>query len=79
MRIRLNGEEYITGDIKTVEDLLKELDIHSERVAVEVNIEIISKSDYGTYILKDGDTVEVVSFVGGGCYGRQICYTGSRV
>ncbi|GMT47198.1 MAG: thiamine biosynthesis protein ThiS [bacterium] len=79
MRIQLNGEEYITGDIKTVDDLLKELNIHSERVAVEVNIKIISKSDYRSFILKDGDTVEVVSFVGGGCYGRQIYYTGNRV
>ncbi|HEC97633.1 MAG TPA: sulfur carrier protein ThiS [Nitrospirae bacterium] len=79
MRIRLNGEEYITGDVKSVEDLLKELKIHSERVAVEVNLKIISKSDYRIFILKDGDTVEVVSFVGGGGYGRQVYYTGNRV
>jgi thiamine biosynthesis protein ThiS len=79
MRIHLNGEEYITGDVKSVEDLLKEINVHSERVAVEVNLRIISKSDYRSYILNDGDTVEVVSFVGGGCYGRQVYYTGNRV
>ncbi|HDH53066.1 MAG TPA: sulfur carrier protein ThiS, partial [Nitrospirae bacterium] len=61
MRIHLNGEEYITGDIKSVEDLLKELNIHSAGVAVEVNLKIISKSDYRNFQLKDGDTVEVVS------------------
>lgn len=66
MKIHLNGEAYITGNITTVEDLLKELKIQSERVAVEVNLKIISKSDYRSYNLKDGDTVEVVSFVGGG-------------
>ncbi len=67
MKIRLNGEEYVTRDARSVEDLLKELDIDPVRVAVEVNLEIVRKSDYSGVMLKDGDTVEVVSFVGGGC------------
>ena len=36
------------------------------RIAVEINCEIVPKSTYGSTVLKDGDTVEVVSFVGGG-------------
>jgi len=67
MKIRLNGEDYITRNATSIEELLKELDIHPERVAVEVNLNIISKSDYRGFILKEGDMVEVVSFVGGGC------------
>lgn len=37
-----------------------------ERIAVEINEEIVPKSQYDTVVLNDGDTVEVVSFVGGG-------------
>ncbi|NOZ25568.1 MAG: sulfur carrier protein ThiS [Nitrospirae bacterium] len=66
MKILLNGEEYITKEAKSVGDLLRELGIDPVRVAVEVNLKIVSKSDYGGFMLNEGDTVEVVSFVGGG-------------
>lgn len=36
------------------------------RIAVEINLKIIPKADYGQTILQDGDTVEIVQFVGGG-------------
>lgn len=65
MKVRLNGQEYET-DAKTVMALLKELNIHPERVAVELNLKIIRKRDYGNTEINDGDTIEVVSFVGGG-------------
>ncbi len=65
MKVRLNGQEYET-DAKTVMALLEELNIHPERVAVELNLKIIRKRDYGNTEIKDGDTIEVVSFVGGG-------------
>ena len=66
MKIKLNGEEHITEEAGSIEDLLTELNVHPERVAVEVNLKIIKKSDYKTVTLKEGDLVEVVSFVGGG-------------
>ncbi len=66
MKIRLNGKEYDTKGAKTVKELLEELDIHPQRVAVEVNLKIIKKSDYECTFLNEGDSVEVVSFVGGG-------------
>ena len=37
-----------------------------KRVAVELNLDILPKSQYESTVLKDGDSVEVVSFVGGG-------------
>lgn len=65
MRLEVNGKEYSTeGD--TVMQLLKELDIAPERVAVEVNLKVIRRSDFENYLLKDGDSVEIVNFVGGG-------------
>jgi len=65
MRLEVNGKEYST-ERDTVMQLLKELDIVPERVAVEVNLKIIRRSDFENYLLKDGDSVEIVNFVGGG-------------
>jgi len=68
MRLNINGEvkEFDT-ELKTIKDLLTELDIkRPERVAVEINKEIIMQSDFGNTIVKDDDSIEIVSFVGGG-------------
>lgn len=51
---------------KTISDLLLELKINENRVVVELNREIIVKEDYSNINLKDDDTIEVISFVGGG-------------
>lgn len=72
MRLKVNGEERQTKS-ETVLQLLKELDIIPERVAVEVNLNIIKRAEFENYKLHDGDTVEIVYFVGGGQkHGRQI-------
>lgn len=65
MKIKLNGEDHVTQAMN-IDELLRELNIVPERVAVEVNIEIVKKADYGTKRLNNGDSVEIVSFVGGG-------------
>mgnify|MGYP001627037598 CR=1 FL=1 len=65
MRLIVNGEDR---DIKveTISQLLEELKILPERVAVEVNYKVIKRVDFANYKLKDGDIVEIVYFVGGG-------------
>jgi thiamine biosynthesis protein ThiS len=65
MRLRVNGEEYTTEQ-DTLAHLLKEMQIIPERVAVEVNLRIIKKRDFEDCRLKDGDSIEIVYFVGGG-------------
>jgi thiamine biosynthesis protein ThiS len=65
MTLKVNGEEYVTGK-DTVAELLKEMDVVPERVAVEVNMTVLKKSAFGNFRLKDGDSVEIVYFVGGG-------------
>ena len=65
MKIKLNGEDYETN-AESIKELLGELCIKPERVAVEVNLLIIKKSNYENYRLKDGDRIEIVNFVGGG-------------
>jgi sulfur carrier protein len=65
MTLTINGDSLGT-EASTVSDLLKELGIDPARVAVEVNLSIVKKAEYAACKLKDGDTVEVVNFVGGG-------------
>ena len=65
MKIKVNGEDKETQN-ENVLQLLKELDIVPERVAVEVNLGIIKRADFENCKLYDGDTVEIVYFVGGG-------------
>jgi sulfur carrier protein len=66
MRLKINGETVDNVKAVTVMELLGELKIDPGRVAVEVNRTIVKKADYSGFSLKDGDTVEIVNFVGGG-------------
>lgn len=63
--VYINGNEQAASG-KTVEDIINEMNIDIRTIAVELNEEIVSKADYGKTTLKDGDVLEVVSFVGGG-------------
>ncbi|MBP1572911.1 MAG: sulfur carrier protein ThiS [Oscillospiraceae bacterium] len=63
--VTINGEEKnVQG--KTVASYLNENGYDIKRVAVELNGDILPKSQYEGTALKDGDSVEIVSFVGGG-------------
>jgi sulfur carrier protein len=66
MRIVLNGESVETAAESTVGMLLQQLGISRERVAVELNSDIVPKGDYEERLLSDGDKIEIVHFVGGG-------------
>ncbi len=65
MRFIVNGEQ-LDSNAYTVKELLNELNIEPGRVAVEVNLAIIRKADYESHKLNEGDSVEIVNFVGGG-------------
>ncbi|MBI4687599.1 MAG: sulfur carrier protein ThiS [Nitrospirae bacterium] len=66
MKLKLNGTVSEFQEEMTLTQLLENLKIEPKAIAVEVNLNIIKKTDYQSYMLKDGDTVEVVKFVGGG-------------
>lgn len=66
MMIKLNAEDYTVKKAETVKELLDELDIQMERVAIELNLKVIKKADYHITPIQDGDSVEIVSYVGGG-------------
>ena len=63
--VRINGKELNAAG-KTVAEYIAATSYDSRRIAVECNGDIVPKARYGDTVLKDGDIVEVVSFVGGG-------------
>ena len=54
------------ADKSSLSQLIDDLQLSGKRLAIEVNREIIPKSKHDTYILKDGDRVELVHAIGGG-------------
>ena len=66
MKLKLNGTMYEHREGATVTELLQSLEIRPEGVAVEVNLEIVKRQDFLKRKLKEGDSVEIVNFVGGG-------------
>ena len=66
MRIQLNGEAFELPDGETVAGLIERLDLTGRRVAVELNLDIVPRSQHATTALRDGDQVEVVHAIGGG-------------
>ena len=67
MTITLNGEKKQMPDNITVLGLLEFLKIERQRVAVELNLEVVKKDVYATTPVTEGDSLEVVSFMAGGC------------
>ena len=66
MKVTVNGESAEIKNGSTVAELLDHLRIGRDRVAVEIGLEIVPKAKYDTHPLSDGDSIEIVHFVGGG-------------
>ncbi|WP_339527992.1 sulfur carrier protein ThiS [Pseudomonas mucidolens] len=66
MRIQLNGESFELPDGETVAALLTRLELTGRRVAVELNQDIVARSQHADTVLAEGDQVEVVHAIGGG-------------
>ncbi len=66
MEIIVNGETRCVCDALSVAQLLTEMSLPQQRLAVEVNMEIVPRSAYTTQQLQAGDRVEIIRAVGGG-------------
>jgi thiamine biosynthesis protein ThiS len=66
MRLFINGKEQTFDGFLTLAQLIEGLGMKSDRVAVELNREIISRPQWPQTSLQDGDRLEIVHFVGGG-------------
>ena len=72
IQIQVNGESRPWRAGATVGELLRELDITSERVAVELNLEILDRKEFDRRGIKDGDRLEILSFIGGGSLNGKV-------
>jgi sulfur carrier protein len=68
MNLIINGEENEFSSVSTLSGLLDHLRMKPDRVAVELNRELIPRNQWATTQLSDGDRLEIVHFVGGGCF-----------
>ena len=65
-KIQLNGDSYEINNGTNLNELLNKLKINTNKVAIEVNGEIVEKNKYPNLILNKDDKVEIVHFIGGG-------------
>ncbi|HEU4794704.1 MAG TPA: sulfur carrier protein ThiS [Pyrinomonadaceae bacterium] len=66
LRVYVNGEAREFSDPTSLAELITQLDLPAARIAVELNLAVVRRNDWGSTILKDGDRIEIVHFVGGG-------------
>ncbi|KJZ08813.1 thiamine biosynthesis protein ThiS [Halomonas sp. S2151] len=66
MQIQLNGESHALDREQTVAELIDALGLGGRRIAVELNEDILPRSQHGETRLADGDRIEIVHAIGGG-------------
>ena len=70
LRVQVNGEAREIADTLNLSELLSELSLAPERVAIELNKQVVRRNQWPETILADGDRIEIVHFVGGGAEAR---------
>jgi thiamine biosynthesis protein ThiS len=66
LNLRINGEHREVVDNLSLKELVKQLDLIPERIAIELNQNVVRRADWPSTVLKEDDRVEIVHFVGGG-------------
>jgi thiamine biosynthesis protein ThiS len=66
LRVYVNGEAKELSDHISLAELITQLNLPAGRIAVELNRNVVRRNDWSTTLLADGDSLEIVHFVGGG-------------
>ena len=66
MNVYVNGELREVSGSASLAELIAELGLPVARIAIELNREVVRRSEWGSTMLKDEDRIEIVHFVGGG-------------
>ena len=66
MHIHVNGKKFKLKNGMRIPNLAKELGLNLSKVAIEINKSVIPREEYKKLILKKGDKIEIVTFLGGG-------------
>ncbi len=64
--VTVNGQPHTLEEPATAATLIEQMELTGKRLAMELNEEIIPRSEYATTELKDGDQIEIIHAVGGG-------------
>ncbi len=64
--VTINGERRRLASGTSIAEMIAEIGLDPQRVAVERNLEIVPRSTFGSVMVEDGDDFEIVHFVGGG-------------
>jgi len=66
MNLTINGENRSLAPVESLHALIEQLGMKSDRVAIELNREIVPRDQWAQTPIRDGDRLEIVHFVGGG-------------
>ena len=66
MQVQVNGESHEVAEDSTLTNLITDLALPAQRIAIELNRTVVRRSDWPSTELNEGDRIEVVHFVGGG-------------
>ena len=66
MQIQLNGESFVQEEDININDFLKKQTIDKNKVAIELNKNVVPKNSYSNTVITNKDVVEIVTFIGGG-------------
>jgi thiamine biosynthesis protein ThiS len=66
MQVTINGEKRELSESATIIEMLENLALPAERIAIELNREVVRKRDWSSVKLNDTDKIEIIHFVGGG-------------
>ena len=66
LNLRINGEDREVVDNLSLKELVTQLDLTSERIAIELNQNVVRRANWPSTVLKENDRLEIVHFVGGG-------------
>jgi thiamine biosynthesis protein ThiS len=67
LHVTINGETRDVPERTTIEGLIQYLALVPERLAVERNLQVVRRADWPQLMLQEGDRIEIIHFVGGGC------------
>ena len=68
LNLRINDEDPAVVENTSLQELVTQLKLTPERIAIEVNQKVVRRADWATTLLKEDDRIEIVHFVGGGAY-----------
>lgn len=66
IKVNINGEILELEKNLSIKEMLKILNIKPTNIAVECNLQIVSKSQYSSYKIQNNSKIEIVNFIGGG-------------